>query len=70
MPTNQPEMKRESEHGIENAFWSNYGGDRLLSGWVIECLCGWQTGRNHEMADTGGEFDDHLTEHKEVLHVA
>ncbi len=50
------------EHGVGCAFWSNYGGEYLLSGWVIECLCGWQSSRNHEMADTGSEFDRHLEE--------
>jgi len=51
-----------TEHGIESAFWNNYGGDRLLSGWQIICICGYGTSVNRAMEDTGAEFDAHLKE--------
>lgn len=48
------------EHGVEVAAWNNYGGDPLLSGWFIQCTCGWCSSPNRLMLETGAEFDAHL----------
>ena len=44
------------EHGVDSAHWNNLGG-----GWQILCLCGWGSGCNARMQDTGEEFDGHLS---------
>jgi hypothetical protein len=46
-------------HGVEGAFY-NSDGEKYLP--VIDCLCGWSTGRQFNWEDAGAEFDRHLKE--------
>lgn len=48
-----------AEHGIAGAFYSS-DGERYLP--VMECTCGYSTGRCSDWAGAGESFDDHLKE--------
>lgn len=55
------EEKRES-HGVESTYFDNIG-----FGWRMDCTCGFQTGLNLNLAETGEEMDTHLNEYTERL---
>ncbi len=55
------ETMEDEEHGISAACYAGGPGEPYYQP-VMECLCGFSTGRCDSWEDAGREFDDHLAE--------
>ena len=52
-----------SEHGVDFAGYGGGSGEPYYQP-VMQCLCGYSTGRQESWEDCGRMFDEHLTEDK------
>lgn len=48
------------EHGIEAAYYAN--GPEYKFKPVVDCLCGWSSGRQSNLEDAGRLYDEHIAE--------
>lgn len=47
--------RQAAAHGVESTYFDNLG-----EGWRMSCLCGFTTGINLNLQDTGEEMDTHF----------